>query len=94
MSMSKRSLVFILTFEVVSLSVWAQKPERLVGVLEAEITRLMKAEHVPGLSMVLIRNNRIVWKAAFGVRVAGKPEKIDDATVFEAASMSKPVSSR
>jgi len=91
MSVSKRILIFILAFEVFAVPVWARKQEQLISVLEAEIPRLMKAEHMPGLSMVLIRDNDIVWKGAFGVRVAGKPEKVDDATVFEAASMSKPL---
>jgi len=51
----------------------------------------MNKERVPGLSMVLIRENRIVWKGCFGKRIDGKPEPIDAGTVFEAASMSKPL---
>ena len=69
----------------------AQESEQLIGVLEAKIPQLMETEHVPGLSMALIRDSRIVWKGAFGVRIAGKPEKVDERTVFEAASMSKPL---
>jgi len=61
------------------------------GELESRIPRVMQAHHVPGLSIVLIRDNQIAWAKAFGVRVAGQPEKVDTETVFEAASMSKPM---
>ena len=69
----------------------ARDTEQLIPMLQAKIPQLMKEGHVPGLSMVLIEENRIVWKGTFGVRIAGKPEKVDDETVFEAASMSKPL---
>jgi len=69
----------------------ARDTEQLIPILEAKIPQLMEEGHVPGLSMVLIGENRIVWKGTFGVRIAGKPEKVDDETIFEAASMSKPL---
>jgi len=91
MSIPIRSLIVALAFQVTAGPLWAQEMDRLIGVLETEIPQLMEAEHVPGLSMVLIRDNRIAWKGVFGVRVAGEPEKVNDETVFEAASMSKPL---
>ncbi len=51
--------------------------EQLIGLLEARIPKLME--------------NRIVWKGTFGVCTAGKPERVNDGTIFEAASMSKPL---
>ncbi|MBP7049623.1 MAG: serine hydrolase [Phycisphaerae bacterium] len=86
-----RIATVVLAMQVVSGVLVAQQTQQLVTVLEAKIPQLMEAEHVPGLSMVLIRDGRIAWKGVFGVRTAGKPEKVDDETVFEAASMSKPV---
>ncbi len=91
MPTSTRRWMVVLALQVVAGALGAQEMEPVIGVLEARIPQLMEAEHVPGLSMVLIRENRIVWKGFFGVRSAGKPEKVDDATVFEAASMSKPL---
>ena len=51
----------------------------------------MGARQVPGVSIAVIRDARIVWTGHFGVRdrVTGVP--VDDATVFSAQSMSKPV---
>ncbi len=46
---------------------------------------------VPGLSIALIQDSEIVWRRGFGVRDAASQSPVDDATVFEAQSMSKPV---
>ena len=51
----------------------------------------MKVGDVPGLSVALIREGRIYWHRGFGVKNANSKEPVDDATVFEAASLSKPV---
>ncbi len=91
MSISIRGLMVVLMLQIASGTLWAQETEQLIPVLEAKIPQLMKEENVPGLSMVLIRENRIVWKGVFGERIAGKPEKVDEETIFEAASMSKPL---
>lgn len=91
MSNTMRILIVALTSHVASGMLLALDTEQLADRLEAEVPRLMEEEHVPGLSIVLIRDNRIVWKGCFGVRVAGKPAKVDNDTVFEAASMSKPL---
>lgn len=92
--MARRILVLLvaaLSVHTAGSPLVAEDTLQLAAVLEAEVPRLMDAERVPGLSMVLIRENRIVWKGVFGVRIAGKLERVDDQTVFEAASMSKPL---
>jgi len=59
--------------------------------LETQIPALLKSTNVPGLSLAVFRNNRILWLQGFGVtdRASGAP--VDSNTLFEAASMSKPV---
>ncbi len=59
--------------------------------LKAKIPHLLAEHNVPGLSMVLIRNGEMVWSHAFGVRQADQGTPVTERTVFEAASMSKPV---
>ncbi len=51
----------------------------------------MEETNVPGVSIALIRDGKVAWSRGFGVkdRVSGAP--VDGRTVFEAASMSKPV---
>ncbi|MFN2533092.1 MAG: serine hydrolase [Pyrinomonadaceae bacterium] len=63
----------------------------VVRSLEKTIPRLMKAGDVPGLSIVLIRNAKIYWHRGFGVKNADTNAPMDDSTVFETASLTKPV---
>lgn len=50
----------------------------------------MEALHVPAVSMAAIRNGRVDWAEAYGVTSLGGA-KATTRTIFEAASMSKPV---
>jgi CubicO group peptidase (beta-lactamase class C family) len=59
--------------------------------LEALIPRLLAAGDVPGLTIGLVRDGRLVWQHGFGVANARTHRPVTDATVFEAASLSKPV---
>jgi len=51
----------------------------------------MEKHSVPGLSMTLIENGGIAWSKGFGVRSSESCEAVTPDTVFEAASISKPV---
>jgi CubicO group peptidase (beta-lactamase class C family) len=59
--------------------------------LEALIQRRMQEADVPGLSIAVIREGRLFWRRAFGVRDRASKQPVDDATVFEMASVSKTV---
>ena len=50
----------------------------------------MRRLHVPGVSIAVIRKGRIAWARGYGVAYAGGPA-ITPATLFQAASISKPV---
>jgi CubicO group peptidase (beta-lactamase class C family) len=58
--------------------------------LEARLVELMKTAQVPGMSICVVRDG-VQDRGAFGVRNAETKEPIDDDTVFEAASLSKPI---
>ena len=57
---------------------------------EADVARLMRLASVPGLSLAEIRREGTELRG-FGVRRAGMDEAVTEDTVFEAASLSKPV---
>jgi CubicO group peptidase (beta-lactamase class C family) len=59
--------------------------------LEKDIPRLLKESDVPGMSIALIRDGRLVWSGAFGLANADTKKPVTRKTVFEAASLSKPV---
>lgn len=63
----------------------------LIAHLEAQIPPLMAELLVPGVSVALIRDGAIAWRRAFGVKDASTKRPVDTETIFEAASMSKPV---
>ncbi len=67
------------------------KQARLIARLKKIIPTLMKEGGVPGLAIALARNGDLVWFRGFGVKNARTNEPVDDSTVFEAASLSKPV---
>lgn len=59
--------------------------------LQKDIPSLMKEADVPGMSIALLSGGKIRWEHSFGVKNVKRPQPVDDATIFEAASLSKPV---
>src|SRR5688572_19221023 len=59
--------------------------------LEKEIPKLMEEARVPGLSIAVIETGKLVWRRGFGVRDNDSKTPVNNDTVFEAGSMSKPV---
>jgi CubicO group peptidase (beta-lactamase class C family) len=49
----------------------------------------MKQLGVPGVAMALIENGKVVYEGGLGVRELGKPEPVDENTLFMAASNTK-----
>ncbi len=62
-----------------------------MGEMEKRIPAAMEEFKVPGLSMVVIQEAKVVWNKVFGVKDRESNTPVDAATMFEAASMSKPV---
>jgi CubicO group peptidase (beta-lactamase class C family) len=63
--------------------------EARIAQLKEFVQTSMQQLGVPGASMALIDHGKIVYEAGFGVRELGKPEKVDENTVFMAASNTK-----
>jgi len=62
-----------------------------VAALERTLPALMDSGGIPGLAMAVVDNGRVRWARGFGVRGAPGSGAVDEHTVFEAASLSKPV---
>ena len=63
----------------------------IVADLEKEIERLLTDTIVPGLSIAVIKEAKLVWSRGFGLRDNASKEAVEKDTIFEAGSMSKPV---
>ena len=59
--------------------------------LEQLIPRLLQEGTVPGLSIALVRGGKLVWQHGFGLANADMKAPVTNDSVFEAASLSKPV---
>ena len=66
-------------------------PDHIPEYLDELVPRLMALYHVPGVSIAGINNRQIAWDRQYGVLRAGSDKKVDQNTIFEACSMSKPV---
>lgn len=59
--------------------------------LRAELEELRRKAAVPGCSVAVLHDGAIVFAEGFGVRRAGGSDAVDAETLFQAASISKPV---
>ncbi len=59
--------------------------------LDSRVPRLMERARVPGLSVAVVRDGKIILTKAYGDRTLYAAEPVTERTVFEAASIGKPV---
>jgi CubicO group peptidase (beta-lactamase class C family) len=64
-----------------------QAIQALDGIAEDARTR----SGVPGLAIAVVRDDKVVYAKGFGVRQVGTDQKVDENTVFQLASVSKPL---
>ena len=57
----------------------------------AKLSDRMATLHTPGVSIAVVNGSEIEWACGFGVREQGKPEPVTPETLFQAASISKPI---
>ena len=61
--------------------------------LEALTKSSLQKVGVPGTAIAVVYKDQVVYAKGFGVREAGKPDPVDTDTVFQLASVSKPLGS-
>ena len=67
------------------------KLSEIIARLGQQVPQLLKDGDVPGLSIALVRDGKLAWYHGFCVKDSTTREPVTDDTVFEAASLSKPV---
>jgi CubicO group peptidase (beta-lactamase class C family) len=92
----KKIAFLLILLPIICLPAFAQSQKEAstkitIGHLEKDIPELMKKADIPGMSVALIRDGKLVWSDVFGVMNAGTKKPVTSETVFEAASLSKPV---
>ena len=62
-----------------------------VGALDGVAQELMGRSGVPGMAVAVVHDDELVYAKGFGVRHVGRGEPVDEDTVFQLASVSKPI---
>jgi CubicO group peptidase (beta-lactamase class C family) len=88
-----RSAVHIAGFTLSGIAVagtvaGAQQQEPYPG-FDAYVTKTMADGKVAGLSLAIVRNDSVIYVKAYGVKEVGKPDKVDENTLFEIGSTTK-----
>lgn len=65
--------------------------ERAVAAVDDLVAEVMARTGVPGVAVAVVHDGRVALAKGYGVRVAGEPAAVGADTVFQLASVSKPV---
>lgn len=66
---------------------------RAVDLLDQVVGDVMQRTGIPGVAVAVVYKDEIIYTKGFGVREVGKPQPVDPDTVFQLASVSKPIAS-
>ena len=67
----------------------AQQTTSLPSDLDAYVSQVMRLFEVPGVSLAVVKDGRVLVTKGFGVRTLGRPETVDAQTLFGIASNTK-----
>jgi CubicO group peptidase (beta-lactamase class C family) len=72
-----------------ALAVAAQVHAQSTADVDAHIEKVRKTFDVPGISLTVVRDGKVVVAKGYGVKTVGKPDKVDAQTLFGIASNTK-----
>lgn len=89
-----RTLFFLVGIAILHMQGIAQKDSITAYVNGGRLDRrsieaMLREVGVPGMSLAIIKNNKVVFARGYGYKKAGSRDRVGKHTVFEAASLSK-----
>src|SRR5687767_7364836 len=84
-----KGIVIVAALSAAASSETAAAQARLAEPLDAYVVRSMAQSEVPGLAVAVVHGDNPPIAQGFGVRRLGRPEPVDEDTVFSIASMTK-----
>jgi CubicO group peptidase (beta-lactamase class C family) len=63
--------------------------EKFPAELDRYIADVLAQWQIPGIGIAIVRNDSVMVTKGYGVRELGKPDRVDESTVFDIASLSK-----
>lgn len=88
----KRKSIFVIILTVglsLSFSLVAQTQEEILKKIDGILQKAMIDWESPGLAISIVKDDSIIFARGYGVRELGKPQKVDEYTLFAAGSQTK-----
>ena len=91
----KKQVAFIVGALLFTQGLLAQKPKILktatdtAAAFDAYVQKSIKEWEIPGLAIVVVKNNKIVFKNSYGTTELGTSNKVNNQTLFACASTTK-----
>ncbi len=86
---------YVLSLVLIAFSSFAQATDEALSKalvqFEKKINQTMKEQHLPGVAVAVVSKNQVIYLKTFGVKRVGLPDQITPTTLFQLASLSKPV---
>ncbi len=65
------------------------QPAFVTDSLDRYVTRALADWQIPGLAVAVVKDGKVEWMKGYGVREAGKPDRVDENTLFMIGSNTK-----
>src|SRR6266478_5617673 len=86
------AVLAVIIFAGVTLSNFAfaqQSPQSFPKELDDYVAATVRNWEIPGVAVAVVKDGKVLVVKGYGVRELGKPETIDENTIFDAASLTK-----
>ena len=80
-------LLFLFAMFAMSGQLWAQA--KLPTGFDAYVSKVLSTFRVPGMSIAVVKDGKVLLARGYGVKESGRPDPVDDRTLFPIASNSK-----
>jgi CubicO group peptidase (beta-lactamase class C family) len=85
----KYSKMFFLIITLMISAVSFGQTEKQINEFDQFVKKGLKDWELPGLAVVVVKNNKVIYKKGVGVKELGKPDPVDTQTMFACASTTK-----
>lgn len=85
----KRAISLFALLFVFQLFVYSQSLEDKLNEIDAYANTVMDTWNGPGMAIAIVKDGKTVFQKGYGVRELGKPDKVDENTLFAIASNTK-----
>jgi Beta-lactamase class C and other penicillin binding proteins len=85
----KKKLFLFFVLLIFPAFVFAQDYSAKLAEIDAYAEKVRQEWSVPGLAVAIVKDDKVIFAKGYGVRELGKPEKVDENTLFAIASNSK-----